>query len=134
MLRLSAWGIMGLCVLHMIVLGYDASNHAASMLTGELWTWEHWGPVSGQRPELVVTGFAFWSSIGSFAVPLGVLGALVLWMINRGLRVPRFVVVTLLAWGTVSTTLIPPSGFPIFVLVAIGLCVGLRRRTPSPEE
>ena len=134
MLRLSVWGIIGLCVLHMVVLGYDASNHAASMLRGELWTWEHWGPVSSQRPALVITGFAFWSTIGSFAVPLGVLGALVLWMINRGLRIPGFVGFTLLAWGAVSTVLIPPSGFPIFVLVAIGLCVALRRRAPTLEK
>ncbi|MGL4238621.1 DUF6463 family protein [Tabrizicola sp.] len=127
MLRLSAWGIIALSVLHMIVLGYDAANHAASAVKGDLWTWEHWGPVAGQRPDLVLTGFAFWSTIGSFAVPLGVLGALILWMDRQGIRVPAFVGFALLAWTALSTILMPPSGFPVALLVAAALCLALTR-------
>ena len=39
----------------------------------------------------------------SFAVPLGILASLVLWMIRHGIRVPGFVGLALLAWdGWVS--------------------------------
>ena len=127
MVKMSAYGIIALGFLHLVVLGYDAANHAGGWLTGTLWTWEHWGPVSGQRPLLVVSGFAFWSTVGSFAIPMIVLGALVAWMTNRGMPVPRFVGVTLLGWGIVSALAMPPSGFPVFVVVAIGLCLGLVR-------
>lgn len=127
MLKTFAWAIIGLSILHVIVLGYDASTYAVPMMEGELWTWEHWGPVADQRQDLVLTGFAFWSTIGSFAVPLGILGALVLWMIRHDIRVPGFVGYALLAWSVLSAVLMPPSGFPVAVLVAAGLCLGLTR-------
>lgn len=131
MLKISAWAMLALSILHMIVLGYDASTYAVPMMQGALWTWEHWGPIAGQRQNLVLTGFAFWSSIGSFAVPLGVLAALVLWMIRRDIRVPRFVGYTLLAWTALSAILMPPSGFPVAAFVAAGLCLGLKRSQRS---
>ncbi len=33
----------------------------------------------------------------------------------------------LLAWTALSAILMPPSGFPVAVLVAAGLCLGLMR-------
>jgi hypothetical protein len=127
MVKMSAYWIIALGILHMVVLGYDAAKYAGSWLTGALWTWEHWGPVSSQGFDLVMSGFAFWSTVGSFAIPMIVLGALVVWMTNRRIPVPRFVGIALLAWGIVSGLAMPTSGFPVLVLVAIGLCFGLGR-------
>jgi hypothetical protein len=126
-LKASTYGIIALGVLHMLVLGVDALGHIPGWAAGKLWTWEHWEPVSGQRQDLVISGFAFWSTIGSFAIPLILLGLLVLWMIRRGVAVPRFVGFGLLGWGCIGTLIMLPSGFPIFSLVAVGFSLGLIR-------
>ncbi|TIL69736.1 hypothetical protein [Mesorhizobium sp.] len=55
-----------------------------------------------------------------------ILGLLLLWMTRRGIVVPRFVGLALLGWGTVATLIMLPSGFPLLVLVLIGLCFGVR--------
>jgi hypothetical protein len=127
MLKFSIYGVIGLGIIHLLVLGADALVQAPGWLTGALWTWDHWGPLANQRSDLVLSGFAFWSTVGSFAVPTIVLGLLILWMTRRGIAVPRFVGLTLLVWGTVAALIMLPSGFPLFALVAIALCVGTRQ-------
>ncbi|WP_254025204.1 hypothetical protein [Mesorhizobium ventifaucium] len=96
-----------------------------------MWKWDHWGPLADQRPGLVLSGLAFWSTVGSFAIPLIVLGLLPLWMTRRGIVAPRFVGLALLGWGTVATLIMLPSGFPLPVLVLIGLCLGERQGTKA---
>jgi hypothetical protein len=124
MKRLASIGVVCLGILHLAVLGLDASGYVPAWIEGGLWTWEHWKPVASQSELLMLQGFAFWSTVGSFAIPLIILGCLLVSMNKRGIEVPRFVGWSLLAWGIVSSLLMPPSGFPIFVLVAAALCVG----------
>jgi hypothetical protein len=61
-------------IAHLFVLGGDALIQAPGWLGGALWTWDHWGPPADQRPGLILSGFAFWSTVGSFAIPLIILG------------------------------------------------------------
>lgn len=131
MLRGSGYGLMGVGVLHIVVLGLDAINAVPGWLVGMLWTWEHWGPMAGQRPELVLSGLAFWSTVGSFALPLFILGGVVVWLDRRDMPVPSFVGWGILSWSIFSMLLMPPSGFVLLVAVALALVVGQARQRRS---
>ena len=127
--RLGCFGLIGLGLLHLAVLGLDAFSYAGDLARGRLWTWEHWGPLAGQRPELVAGGFAFWSTIASFAVPVMGLGALLVDLDRRGVLVPRGVFIGLGVWLLVCSALMPPSGFP-FALVVIAALLFARQGGP----
>jgi hypothetical protein len=86
-------------------------------LTLELWTAEHWQPLRAQRLELLASNAAFWSTIGSFALPLIMLGAVVIWLDKRQLPVPAFLGWSLLAWIVVASLIIEVSGFPLGMLL-----------------
>lgn len=131
MLKYSIYGLTAVGIAHLFVLGGDALIQAPGWLGGALWTRDHWGPPADQRPGPILSGFAFWSTVGSFAIPLIVLGLLLLWMTRRGIVVPRFVGLALLGWGTAATLIMLPSGFPPLVLVLIGLCFGVRGGTKA---
>ena len=124
MYRASVYGLIAIGIIHMLVLGADAIVEVPGWLSLNLWTFEHWGAAAGQRTELVLSGFGFWSTIGSFAIPAIVLGFLLLWLDGRGIVPPAFVGWALLGWTALSTALMLPSGFPVAVLVAAGLVLG----------
>ncbi|HEV7369189.1 DUF6463 family protein [Arenibaculum sp.] len=128
MYRASCFGLIVLGVLHLLVLGVDAAGYALGWSRGILWTFEHWAPVAQQSRPLVLSGFAFWSSFGSFALPLIGLGYLLLWIDNRGWSAPRAVILGIIGWSLVGTFLMPPSGFPLALLVSLGLWA---RREPD---
>jgi hypothetical protein len=65
----------------------------------------------------------FWSQIGSFAVPLGLLGGLVAWTAHRGSEPPLWVGVLLLAWLVAAIARVPRGGFWLAVVPAILLIV-----------
>ncbi|MEU9872845.1 hypothetical protein AB0C87_33955 [Actinomadura sp. NPDC048021] len=77
-----------------------AGRHADSWFTGRLW-----------RPEEGIAGMssamaAFWLTLGSFGVPLAVVGMIVLWLDRRGL-----------GWGLVVVfrAVVPWCAFCLFV-------------------
>lgn len=134
MYRASIYGLISLGVLHMLVLGADAIAAVPGWLHLDLWTFEHWGAAADQRQSLLLSGFAFWSTIGSFAVPVMTLGFLLLWLDRRGIAPPAFVGWTFLGWTAIATVLMLPSGFPVSVLVALGLVLGRPRTTKAGGE
>lgn len=127
MYRASCRALIGLGVLHLLVLGLDAASYAPGWLSGALWTFEHWLPVADQSDALARSGFAFWSTFGSFALPTIAIGYLLLWLDDCAIEPPRAVLVGLTAWAVVGTALMPPSGLPLAILIAIGLLRGRRR-------
>lgn len=131
MTKLSAYGIIAIGILHLLALGPDALDQISGWAAGGLWTWEHWKPVESQSADLVVSGFAFWSTIGSCAVPLILLGSLILWNLRQGIAIPRFIVFGLLGWSLLATLIMLPSGFPLLLLVASGLTLGVSRKSPA---
>lgn len=134
MYRASIYGLIGLGILHMLVLGADALAAVPGWLHLDLWTFEHWGAAVDQRQDLLLSGFAFWSTIGSFAVPAMVLGFLLLWLDRRGIVPPAFTGWVLLGWTAITTMLMLPSGFPVAVLVALGLVLGRRKPDTASGE
>jgi hypothetical protein len=65
----------------------------------------------------------FWSHVGSFAVPLGLLGGLVTWTAHRGSEPPLWVGVLLLAWLVATIARVPRGGFWLAVVPAVLLIV-----------
>jgi hypothetical protein len=127
MYRLSCFALITLGVIHLLVLGVDAAAYAAGWTRGDLWTFEHWAGVAEQRPALVFSGFAFWSTFGSLAPPLIALGYLLLWIDDQGLAPPRTLIAGIIGWALIGTLLMPPSGLPVVFLVSLGLLKRWRR-------
>ncbi|MQX47490.1 hypothetical protein GHK30_13460 [Sinorhizobium medicae] len=94
----------------------------------ELWTVEHWQPLRTQRLEVLASNAAFWSTVGSFALPLIMIGALVVWLGGKHLPLPSFLGWSLLAWIVVASLIIEVSGFPLGIPVAICLIICARRQ------
>lgn len=128
LVRWSAVAIIVVCILHMIALGLDAAPQAQAWLRLDLWTMEHWRPTPDQSVPMLVSGLRFWATIGSFAAPLLILAALIVWLDRRGHPVPMFVGWALLAWTTLASLVIEPSGFPLGVVASLCLLIGLMRR------
>lgn len=128
MVKWASIAVIALCVLHMVVLGADIPAELSNWFSLNLWTFDHWQSLRAQPIDLALSGGIFWASIGSFAIPLAVLGALLLWMDRRGLPIPTFVGWALVLWMLLTTLLMPPSGFPIGLAVTLVLAVGLTRR------
>lgn len=67
----------------------------------------------------------FWSQIGSFAVPLGLLGGLIAWTGHRGMELPLWVSVLLLGWVAAAIARAPRGGFWLCIVPAL-LLIGDR--------
>lgn len=128
MIRWSGIALMVIGILHMVVLGTDAAAEIPGWLRLELWTVEHWQPLRTQRLEVLASNAAFWSTVGSFALPLIMIGALVVWLGGKHLPLPSFLGWSLLAWIVVASLIIEVSGFPLGIPVAICLIIGARRQ------
>jgi hypothetical protein len=131
MVKWSAVALITLSILHMLVLGHDLPGELPDWLGLSLWTFEHWQPMRSQGVDLALSNGIFWSTIGSFAVPLLLLAALILWMDRRGQQIPPFVGWSLAAWALLATGLMLPSGFPLALIITVCLAVGLRCRARS---
>jgi hypothetical protein len=127
MVKACGWALIGLGLLHMVVLGVDALEEIPGWLRLAQWTTAHWQPFASQPPALAASGGAFWSTIGSFAVPTILLGGLIVDLARRGQHVPGHVGWTLLVWMLLASLIVEPSGFPVGAAVALGLIVGVRR-------
>lgn len=80
--------LVGIGILHMVVLGLDALAHVPGWLRLQLWTAEHWKPFLAQSPDILASNAAFWSTVGSFAIPVIIIGALVVRLDKRKIEMP----------------------------------------------
>lgn len=127
MVKSSCIAVIILCIAHMLVLGADIPPELPNWLSLNLWTFDHWQPLRSQPFDLALSGGVFWQSIGSFALPLAILAALLFWLDRRGLPIPSFVGWALVAWAAMLTIIMPPSGFPVGLLIALCLAIGVQR-------
>ena len=96
-----------------------AARHAGAWFSGELW----WDDLADMSPA----SSALWLSLGSFGVPLVVVGLLVLWLDRRGITPPPFVAATLGVWTVLDAVILLPTPWPILLLATVLLAVGARR-------
>jgi len=127
MIRWSGIALIAISILHIVILGIDAAPAVPAWLRFDLWTLEHCRPTPEQSPGMLAHGVRFWGKLGSFAAPTMILGALVVWLDRRGQTPPAFVAWALLAWSALATLVIEPSGFPLGILAALCLLVGIAR-------
>ncbi|WP_407839284.1 DUF6463 family protein [Streptomyces sp. DSM 116496] len=79
----------------------------------------------------------FWALPGSFAVPLILLGLLVVRMARTGQEVPRYLGWTLAAWVLLCGWILEPSGFPLGLVPTALLLLAHRARPevrPDPKD
>lgn len=133
MIRWSGIALIVIGILHMFVLGIDAVAEIPGWLRLELWTAEHWQPLRTQRLEVLASNAAFWSTVGSFALPLIMIGALVVWLDGKHFPLPSFLGWSLLAWIVAASLIIEVSGFPLGIPVATCLIIGARRQNLRRE-
>lgn len=134
MVRWGGIALIAISILHMIVLGLDAIPEAQGWLRFELWTSEHNQAFRSQPPHIAVSGAAFWSTIGSFAIPLMVLGAWVVWADTNDHPIPSFVGWALLAWVSLAALILEFSGFPFGIPMALAIIIGTRRNNRAPVK
>ncbi|WP_185845750.1 DUF6463 family protein [Kibdelosporangium aridum] len=101
-----------IAAVHLVGFGVASVDAVPEWLGGALW-------FKGLTPIPEAEGL-FWASIGSFAVPVLILGLVVGWLAKQGLPVPRFVPWILGAWVLVCSLLMEPSGFPLG-LIPVGM-------------
>ncbi|CAM2838474.1 DUF6463 domain-containing protein [Saccharomonospora xinjiangensis] len=125
----------------MVVLG---AGHLMALvaITGwsELTTWFDeglWAAVPflerGTPPTVASlhTAVAFWSGLGSFAVPLVLLGLLIRHAAGHGTAVPAVIGWALIGWFLLAGVLLGPS--PFFAGIVPGVLVVLATRKPDRE-
>ena len=131
MLRLAGYTMIAIGLLHIAVLGMDALPLLGGWASGALWTTAHWQPVVDQAHDMVVNNAAFHATVGSFAGPVIVLGAMVLWMDRCAMTPPAFLGWGLGAWALLASLIMEPSGYPLGLIPAVLLILEARRRAAA---
>ena len=96
-----------------------AALHAGAWFSGQLWGED----LAAMSPA----NSAYWLSLGSFGVPLVLIGAVVLWLDRRGITPPPFIAWTLGILTAVDAVINLPSPWPVLLLANVLLLVGTRR-------
>jgi Family of unknown function (DUF6463) len=122
--RLAARACMSIAVIHTLLALTGSLGILTEMVQGGFWKtvpapWIH---------EHLETQLVFWASLGSFAMPLFLLGALLEWI---G-RAPVFLGWSLLGFAIVTAVLAPISGFWTLLIPAVALIVDARETALNP--
>ncbi|MGX7827910.1 DUF6463 family protein [Actinokineospora sp. 24-640] len=101
-----------------------AARHAGAWFSGELW--------ADDFADMSAANSAYWLSLGSFGVPLILIGAIVLWLDRRGITPPPFIAWTLGIATIVDAVILLPTPWPILLLANVLLLAGARRAARRP--
>ncbi|WNF26931.1 DUF6463 family protein [Streptomyces sp. C11-1] len=113
--------LMILGAMHLIGLGVQNVQYLDEWFTGALW--------GLPRDEFVHprgANGAFWISLGSFAVPMMLLGALVSDLARRNIATPASIGWGLAAWSVVSAAVLEPTPLLLGLIPAVLLIRGAR--------
>ena len=109
-----------------IILIIGGVGHFVSSFLGTFKVWagvlsEGWWnkiPPPWTSPEITLQK-AFWVTWGSFALPLLILGSLILWLAGKEIKVPKFIGFGLLTYAVLTMTLLPKGGMWLFLVSAV---------------
>ncbi|WP_018348937.1 DUF6463 family protein [Longispora albida] len=122
--RLSLWAgrlLVVISAVHMLVFGIRTTAFWDNWLGGDLRGVSNVEDVANQETLL-----NFWGFLGSFGVPLLVLGLLIARLAKAGVAMPGYTGWVLGAWVTLGAVVLVPSGFPLGLIPA-ALLVAARR-------
>jgi hypothetical protein len=131
--KAGGWIAVAFGALHMVfALLESRSRDVWSQVVDEGW----WNTFTLNEPTTLAAferSETFWLTLGSFGVPVLLLGGHVVWSANQGQRVPEWIGWSLVAWGLLTATALSAS--PAWALaVSGGLIVlgerGKRRTAP----
>lgn len=105
--------LLALAVVHLVLMTGLGHRHVPDWLG--LGLWDASADPAAIKPALG----AFWSSYGSFGVPLLLLGAWAVRQARRGLPVPAFVGWGLGAWALGGAYLLEPTPFVLALVPAV---------------
>lgn len=127
--RAAGWIAIAGSTVHLVATPLIRSSVWSEVFSQGWWNTVTLEPTAAQLP----VAEAFWLTPGSFAAPLLLFGALVVWSANQGHRVPAAFGWGLVAWGAAVVTLLPASPGWIFPLVR-GLIIAGDRVRPKSRQ
>lgn len=129
MLKVAGWSLVGLAALHLVLLGSQNLGYLGAWFSGALWglPWAEFVAPSGASA-------GFWISVGSFGFPLLLLGALIVSLARRGIRVPAGVGWGLAAWSLVAGIILEPSPMLLALVPAVLVILAARKSHASEIE
>ncbi|SDC61222.1 DUF6463 family protein [Actinokineospora iranica] len=112
---------------HLVVSAIARSQVWSDIAGGGVWNTVTLDPGAAR----LAAAEAFWLTPGSFAMPLLLFGAYVLWSARQGHRVPAAFGWAILVWGAIAVVLLPVSPGWLIPLVGGLLVAGDRSRVTA---
>lgn len=129
MIKWAGWIFTVLATAHLLLaFAFVGPHHADAWLGGELWMPE------GTIAEMPAAVGGFWLSVGSFGLPLLVVGQTVLWMHRRGITPPAFIGWAVGAWSVVGGLIFEPAPWIVVTIGAGLLLAGVKRAARAEPE
>jgi hypothetical protein len=131
--KAGGWIALVFGAVHVIVAPLESrSRDVWSQVADEGW-WNTFTLAEPTTAAELERSERFWVTLGSWGVPLLVLGCYIVWSTRQGHRVPAWIGWIMLAWGLIFATALPAS--PGWLLPIIGGLIVLgdrRRRQAAP--
>ncbi|GAA0933752.1 hypothetical protein [Nonomuraea longicatena] len=121
----AGWILLALAGVHLALLALATATHLPGWIGGQLWVTPQG---LSDFAELSPSAGAFWAFWGSFAVPLGLLGAMVIRSAREGRTPPAYVGIGLIVWAAVGALIFEPSPFVLGAIPGAMLVVAARSR------
>lgn len=127
----AGWSMVGIAVLHVVFWSVVTWEDWGAWIAGGLWGAE---PATALEYRL---HHGYWALVGSFAVPLFLLGLVTVHLSRLGFPLPRYIGWVVLVWALIASALMEPNGFPLaFIPAAFLLRAQYLQRgtTPLPTD
>ncbi|MGH3735555.1 MAG: DUF6463 family protein [Micromonosporaceae bacterium] len=115
--------LVTIAVLHTVVSVALSRQNWGALASGALWL-QQASTLEDYRQMAT-----FWAVVGSFALPMALLGLVLIRLARRGVPLPGYLGWALLGWVSLALALLGPSGFLLGTVPAVMLILAYRRQT-----
>jgi uncharacterized membrane protein YedE/YeeE len=116
----AGWLIVAVSALHLAYFLTRSLDFVPDWVSGELWS------VVADGDPMPQAQAYFWQLLGSFAVPLLLVGLLLVGFARAGRALPAYLSWALAGWTLVCALVLLPSGFPLLVVASVLLVLARR--------